>query len=45
VDFPTSYALERPIELRTLCDPSVGRAIREAGVQLCSFRQLMEKGP
>ena len=36
----TSYSAERPLELHALCDPGVERAIREAGVQLCSFRQL-----
>lgn len=38
VDFPSSYAAERPIELRTLCDPRVRRAIGESGIELRSFR-------
>lgn len=36
----TSYSVERPIELEALCDPSVKRAISEAGIELCSFRDL-----
>lgn len=40
VDFPSSYASERPIELRALCDPGVQRTIRESEIRLCSFRQL-----
>jgi predicted glycoside hydrolase/deacetylase ChbG (UPF0249 family) len=40
VDFSSSYASERPIELDTLCDPSVRRAIHESGIRLCSFREL-----
>jgi chitin disaccharide deacetylase len=34
------YASERPLELRSLCDPSVRRAVDDLGVRLCSFREL-----
>ncbi|MGH2841718.1 MAG: carbohydrate deacetylase [Solirubrobacteraceae bacterium] len=40
VDFESSYAVERPLELRSLCDPRVADALRERGVQLGSFRDL-----
>jgi predicted glycoside hydrolase/deacetylase ChbG (UPF0249 family) len=40
VDFPSSYATERLLELRALCDPSARRAIEEAGVRLCSFADV-----
>jgi predicted glycoside hydrolase/deacetylase ChbG (UPF0249 family) len=40
VDFPSSYAAERPAELRALCDPRVAAAVRERGAELCSFRDL-----
>lgn len=40
VDFESSYAAERPAELRALCDPRVAQAVRERGVQLCSFAEL-----
>ena len=45
----TSYSVERPIELRSLCDPAVRRATRELDIRLCNFRQLRHnretKGP
>ena len=34
------YATEREHELRTLCDPGVRDAIREAGISLVSFRDV-----
>lgn len=34
------YAIERACELRTLCDPSVREAVREAGIALVSFRDV-----
>jgi predicted glycoside hydrolase/deacetylase ChbG (UPF0249 family) len=40
----TSYAAERPIELRALCDPSVRRAVEEREIRLCSFRELTASG-
>jgi predicted glycoside hydrolase/deacetylase ChbG (UPF0249 family) len=40
IDFESSYAVERALELRALCDPRVAAALRERGVQLCSFRDL-----
>lgn len=39
-DFRSSYSEEREIELRTLCDPAVRRAIGELGIALVSFRDL-----
>ena len=39
----TSYSAERPVELRALCDPDVKVALREAGVELCSFRQFVHQ--
>ena len=38
----TSYSAERPMELRSLCDPAVSRAIRESGIRLCNFRQVLD---
>ena len=43
VDFDSSYAEERVVELRALCDPRVRRALDEHGVQLCSFRDLLRR--
>lgn len=40
VDFESSYAAERPVELRALCDPRVRAALRAHGIELCSFRDL-----
>jgi len=39
VDFPSSYASERPLELRALCDPRVRGAVDEGGIRLCSFAE------
>jgi predicted glycoside hydrolase/deacetylase ChbG (UPF0249 family) len=39
-DFRSSYSEEREIELRTLCDPAVRRAIGELGIELVSFADL-----
>jgi len=36
----SSYARERPDELRTLTDPGVARAIRDLGIELTTFAQL-----
>ena len=36
----TSYSVERPIELKTLCDPVVRLAIGQEEIQLCSFAEL-----
>ena len=38
--FPSSYAAEREVELRTLCDPGLRHAILERGVRLIGFRDL-----
>jgi predicted glycoside hydrolase/deacetylase ChbG (UPF0249 family) len=43
VDFESSYAAERMVELRALCDPRVRRALDEHGVELCSFRDLVTR--
>jgi predicted glycoside hydrolase/deacetylase ChbG (UPF0249 family) len=37
VDFDSMYAAERLVELRTLCDPRLIRALRDAGFALVSF--------
>ena len=38
--FPSSYAAEREVELRTLCEPGVRRAFLERGIRLIGFRDL-----
>ena len=38
--FRSSYLMERELELRTLSDPRVRRAIRDRGIQLIGFRDL-----
>jgi predicted glycoside hydrolase/deacetylase ChbG (UPF0249 family) len=38
--FPSSYAAEREVELRTLCSESVPRAIRQREIALIGFRDL-----
>ena len=35
----TSYSVERPLELKALCDASVRRVILTSGIQLCNFSQ------
>jgi predicted glycoside hydrolase/deacetylase ChbG (UPF0249 family) len=39
-----AYGAERAVELASLCHPDVRRAVREAGVRLCSFEQLALAG-
>ena len=39
-DFQSGYAIEREIELRTLCDPIVRAVLAEQQIQLVSFRAL-----
>jgi chitin disaccharide deacetylase len=39
-DFPSSYAAERAVEVRTLCDPAVRRALRAGDIHLIGFREL-----
>lgn len=39
-DLATMYLHERNIELATLCDPAVRRAIDRAGITLCTFATL-----
>jgi chitin disaccharide deacetylase len=38
--FPSSYAAEREVELRTLCDGRVREAILERGIRLIGFKDL-----
>jgi chitin disaccharide deacetylase len=38
---PSPYASERLIELRSLCDARVRQAVRDAGVRLCGFRDVV----
>jgi len=38
--FPSSYASEREVELRTLCDEKVRRAILQRGIALIGFRDF-----
>ena len=38
--FPSSYAAEREVEVRTLCDPGLHQAILERGFRLIGFRNL-----
>jgi len=40
--FRSSYAVEREVELRTLCDERVRQAILQRGVELIGFRDLPE---
>ena len=39
-DFETTYAAEREVELRTLCDPRLPGALEDAGVELRSFADV-----
>jgi predicted glycoside hydrolase/deacetylase ChbG (UPF0249 family) len=41
--FRSSYHAEREIELRTLCDPRVRRAIHERGITLIGFREVSQR--
>src|SRR5213076_2735965 len=43
--FRSSYAAEREVELRTLCDPRVRRAIRDWRIRLIGFRDLPRLAP
>jgi predicted glycoside hydrolase/deacetylase ChbG (UPF0249 family) len=38
--FPSSYAAEREVELRTLCDRRVREALDQRGIRLLGFRDL-----
>ena len=42
--FPSSYAAEREVELRTLCDQRVRHALDERGIRLVGFRDLSAIG-
>jgi len=39
-EFQTSYTIEREVERRTLCDPSIPSALRRYGIALVSFRDV-----
>ena len=39
-DFSTGYALEREVELQTLCDPAIRRALPTHSIQLVSYHDL-----
>jgi len=41
--FPSSYAAEREVELETLCDVRVRRAIREREIELVGFRDIASR--
>ena len=43
--FRSSYAAEREVELRTLCDPRVRRVIRDWRIRLIGFRDLPRLAP
>ncbi len=42
-DLDSMYILEREQEVKTLCDPRVRVAVAELGIELCSFRDVVEK--
>jgi predicted glycoside hydrolase/deacetylase ChbG (UPF0249 family) len=42
--FPSSYAAEREVEVRTLCHPELRQAILERGFRLIGFRDLYRPG-
>jgi predicted glycoside hydrolase/deacetylase ChbG (UPF0249 family) len=39
-DFVTSYAAEREVEVRTLCDPTIRQVLAEQAIQLVSYHDL-----
>jgi len=41
--FRSSYHAEREIELQTLCEPRVRRAIHERGITLIGFRDVSQR--
>jgi len=43
--YRSSYLVERELELRTLCDPRVRQAIRDRGIRLMGFRDLLARAP
>jgi predicted glycoside hydrolase/deacetylase ChbG (UPF0249 family) len=42
-DLDNMYRAERVLEIRTLCDPRIRRALTELGIALKSFRDLRQK--
>ena len=43
--YRSSYLVERELELRTLCDARVRQAIRDRGIRLMGFRDLLARAP
>jgi predicted glycoside hydrolase/deacetylase ChbG (UPF0249 family) len=43
-ELESSYASERPMELAVLCDPLVGAALREEGIELIGFLDVPSSG-
>ncbi len=43
--YRSNYLVERELELRTLCDPRVRQAIRDRGIRLMGFRDLLARSP
>ena len=43
-DLVTMYHAERQVELETLCDPAVRRAMRDEGIELIGFADLQARG-
>ena len=43
-ELESSYAHERPLELAVLCHPRTIAAVREHGIELCSFADLPQLG-
>jgi chitin disaccharide deacetylase len=39
-DLTSSYTLERPAELETLCDPAVAALLSDQGIRLATFREV-----
>ena len=44
-DFVSDYAVERAAEVKTLCDPRAGEALREMGIALTSFHTGAVRSP
>ncbi|PYV37378.1 MAG: hypothetical protein DMG06_28315 [Acidobacteria bacterium] len=43
-DYPTGYATEREVELRTLCDPGIQQTLLKELIQLVSYHDLAQLG-
>ena len=42
-DSDLSYGIERSLELQTLCDPRVRKALQDHGIRLCSFTDIRNR--